>query len=191
MHTAKAATVALLAFLAIGAEAAAKQGPELSADDSPLVFRPGGKAPVEQQHAMVDGSLLGQDWPTYIGAFTVEPEVSQLTIVLERLGPPTPGVTRSLSLDEKTVEGFNARNFAYIDCRYDACTNYQIGDGGQCAAFSLDERATPDQWRPARYDRLQGFLCTKRKAPVTAEMIDRVLADLTVRAQVTERGGKQ
>jgi hypothetical protein len=28
-----------------------------------------------------------------------------------------------------------------------------------------------------------GFFCTKREAPVTADMIDRVLADLSVRAR--------
>ena len=183
MHTAKAATVALLAFLAIGSEAAAQQWVDLSANDSPLVFRPGGKAPVEERHFTTDKNLPGTNRPTYYGIFVVEPEISQLEIFLERLGPPAPGATRSLSLDEKNVEGKNARNFAYIRCRYDACANYQMGDVAHCAGFSLDERATPDQWRPAQYDRLQGFLCTKRKSPVTAEMIDRVLADLTVRAR--------
>ena len=183
MHTAKAATVAFLACLAVGPEAAAQQWVELSAEDSPLVFRPGGKASAEERHVMIDGPLLGQDWPTYLGVFIVEPEVSQLRIFLHRLGPLQPGTTRSLSLDERNLEGRDARNFAYIDCRYDACANYQLGETAQCAAFSLDEKATRDQWRPARNDRLQGFFCTKRTAPVTADMIDRVLADLSVRGR--------
>jgi hypothetical protein len=58
-----------------------------------------------------------------------------------------------------------------------------MGDIAHCAAFSLDEHATPDQWRPAANDRLQGFFCTKRKGPVSADIIDRVLDDLTIRAR--------
>lgn len=178
-----APAVALLASLAIGTEAAAQQWVELSAENSPLVFQPGGKASVNERHFMVEGSLPRNNGPSYYGVFTVEPKVSELTIYLDRLGPIPAGVTRNLSLDERNLKGRNARNFAYIDCRYDVCANYQMGDVAHCAAFSLDEQATPDQWRPARNDRLQGFFCTKREAPVTADMIDRVLAGLTVRAR--------
>jgi hypothetical protein len=178
-----APAVALLVSLVIGTEAAAQQWVEMSADDSPMVFHPDGKASVAEQHFTIEEGLPGNNGPTYYGVFIVEPEVSELTIYLDRLGPRSLGLTRNLSLDEKNLAGRNARNFAYIGCRYDACANYEIGDVARCAAFSLDENATPDQWRPASNDRLQGFFCTKREAPVTAEMIDRVLADLTVRAR--------
>lgn len=178
-----APAAALLTSLAIGPEAAAQQWVEMSATDSPLVFQLGGKASAEEQHFTIEQGLPGKNGPTYYGVFIVEPEVSQLTIYLDRLGPKPSGTTRNLSLDEKNVAGRNARNFAYINCRYDACANYQMGDVALCAAFSLDENPTPDQWRRSRNDRLQGFFCTKRKVPVTAEMIDRVLAGLTVRAR--------
>ena len=183
MHSAKAAAAAVFAWLAINPAAVAQQWVELSVEDSPLVFQPGGTASVDERHFTVEGNLPGVGGPTYYGLFVVEPEVSQLTIYLHRLGPPAPGTTRRLVLDEGNLDGRKARNFAYIDCLYDACANYQLGDVAHCAAFSLDENATPDQWRPARHDRLQGFFCTKRNAPVTAEMIDRVLANLTVRAR--------
>lgn len=178
-----APAVALLASLATSTDAAAQQWVEMSVDDSPLVFRPGGKASAEERHFTVEGNLPLNNGPTYYAVFVVEPEISQLTIYLDRLGPKPSGVTRNLSLDENNLKGRNARNFAYVDCRYDVCANYQMGDVAHCAAFSLDEQATPDQWRPARNDRLQGFFCTKREAPVTADTIDRVLAGLTVRAR--------
>lgn len=178
-----APAVALLAGLAIGPGAAAQQFVELSADHSPLVFQPGGKASVNERHFVVKEGLPRNNGPSYYGVFTVEPETSELTIYLDRLGPVPSGITRNLSLDERNLKGRNARNFANINCRYDVCANYQMGDIAHCAAFSLDENTTPDRWRPAAHDRLQGFFCTKRKAPVTAAMIDRVLADLTVRAR--------
>ena len=140
-----APAVALLACLATGTEAAAQRWVEMSVDDSPLVFRPGGKASMEERHFTIAGNLPGRDGATYYSVFVVEPEVSQLTIYLDRLGPIPAGVTRNLSLDERNLKGRNARNFAYIDCRYDACANYQMGDVAHCAAFSLAEQATPDQ----------------------------------------------
>ncbi|NKB48933.1 MAG: hypothetical protein GKS02_06165 [Alphaproteobacteria bacterium] len=175
--------VVYLASLAIGPGAAAQQWDKLSIGDSPLNFRPGGKAAVEEHHFMTEGNLLGGYGQAYYGVFVVEPKVSELTIYLDRLGPKPSGVTRNLTLDERNLEGRDARNFDYIECRYDACANYQMGDVARCAAFMLDENATRDQWRPAAYDRLQGFFCTTQQAPITADMIDRVLADLTVRAR--------
>ena len=89
--------VAFLTGLAVGPGAAAQQWVELSTENSPLVFQPGGEASVNGRHFTVQGGLPRNNGPSYYGVFVVEPEFSELTIYLDRLGPVPSGVTRSLT----------------------------------------------------------------------------------------------
>ncbi len=180
MNKAIAAVLTFLFLLAPGNNAAAQEWLEISADESPVQFRIDGKAPSQRQDFILDGYLPGNNGPSYFSVIIVEPDVSQLEIFLDRLGPIAPGASRELVLDEGNLAGRDPRNFEYFDCKADTCARYRMGEVASCAAISLDESPRPDQWRPHRHDRMQGFFCTKRNSPVSARTINRVLASLSV-----------
>ena len=180
MSKAIAAAVTLLFLPTLAGNAAAQGWVEIPAGQSPVQFQVGGKAPSQRQDFILDGYVRGNNGPSYFSVLIIEPDVSQLEIFLDRLGPITPGASRELVLDEGNLAGRDPRNFEYIDCNADSCARYRMGDIASCAAFSLDESPAPDQWRPHRHDRMQGFFCTKRNFPVSAKTINRVMASLSI-----------
>ncbi len=180
MNKATAAVLTFLFLLTPGDNAAAQGWVEISAGESPVQFQIGGKSPFQRQDFVLDGYLPGNNGPSYFSVIIIKPDVSQLEIFLDRLGPVAPGASRELVLNEGNLKGRDPRNFEYIDCNADICARYRMGNVASCAAFSLEESPRPDQWRPHRHDRMQGFFCTKRKSPVSAKTINRVLAALSV-----------
>lgn len=180
MNKAIAAAVTLLFLPMLAGNAAAQGWVEISVEQSPAQFQVGGKAPSQRQDFVLDGYMPGNNGTSYFSVFIVEPDVSQLEIFLDRNGPLAPGSSRELVLDEGNLKGRDPRNFEYIDCAADSCARYRMGDIASCAAFSLDERPAPDQWRPHRHDRMQGFFCTKRNSPVSTKTINRVMASLSI-----------